>query len=43
MSLALRPYHPSDAAVITSWLKASILCANGAPTDMSIILSRHKI
>lgn len=32
MSLTLRPYKPSDAAVITSWLKSEYLmrqwCAN---------------
>ena len=44
MSLTLRLYQPSDATVITSWLKKlNTLCANGVPIGMSIILSRPKI
>ena len=38
MSLTLRPYLPTDANVITTWLKMNILRANGVLTGMSVIL-----
>ncbi len=51
MSLTLRPYQPSDAAVITSWLKSEYLmrqwCADRyehypvMPEDMSIYYDRY--
>ena len=51
MSLTLRPYQPSDAAVITSWLKSECLmrqwCADRyehypvMPEDMSIYYDRY--
>ncbi len=43
MRLSLRPYQPTDANVITTWLKTNILCANGALTDMSVTRSHQKI
>lgn len=51
MSLTLRPYQPSDAAVITSWLKSEYLmrqwCADRyerypvTPEDMNIYYERN--
>lgn len=42
MSLTLRPYQPSDATVITSWLKSEYLMRQWCADTSRVVQSRYK-